>query len=292
MDREVLKEVIDQATQCPDISHIGFSGGEPFMVFDLLLYGVTYAKSKGYHVSIATNGFWGDWDDAVVQERFSQLKADYITISTDYYHRAYVPDQTIGRVMDILRNYNIEHSLSIGETKSKRASDYFSEMGDYKYLKQFSVYNFYRAGKARNLPEDEFFLDVSQSDAVCSDEGIIAVRYDGAVYPCCSQLVFDTQLSLGNLREKSLQQIMSSSWCTQLSIILHNPKSFHRLMDMCKNEFHLEMPQVATSGCEFCNIMFREERVWQQLQPRIHQEYERVALDALLNRKAAQDGNS
>lgn len=36
----------------------------------------------------------------------------------------------------------------------------------------------------------------------------IAIHHDGYVYPCCSPVVFETELRIGNIRKQSMDKII------------------------------------------------------------------------------------
>ena len=75
MDAHLMADVIDQAEGIDGLKYIGFSGGEPFLYYDLIRDGLARAKAKGFATSVATNGFWGAWPDDVLFKRLSALAA-------------------------------------------------------------------------------------------------------------------------------------------------------------------------------------------------------------------------
>ena len=59
LSNALMKDVIRQASEIDGVRGVGFTGGDPFMVYDQLLECSAYAKSLGLRVTVNTNGFWG-----------------------------------------------------------------------------------------------------------------------------------------------------------------------------------------------------------------------------------------
>jgi hypothetical protein len=88
-----LDAAFDQIAQCPGITSVCFEGGEPFLYYPLLLYGVKKAKEMGLGVDIVTNCYWAvDGETAVVSLKpFADLGVESITVSEDEFHCGKLP---------------------------------------------------------------------------------------------------------------------------------------------------------------------------------------------------------
>jgi len=278
MSAQLMSGVIDQAADVSGIKYIGFSGGEPFLHYDLLKEGLIHARAKGFATSVATNGFWGVWPDDVLIDRLKALPIDQLFLSSDYYHRQYVPDEHIGRAVSAARALNIGITVGIGETRSHSSGEYFSQMGDYKYLMAFYTYPFVRAGRASNMPEDEFFPPEESSNVRCRANSLLSVLFDGRVFPCCEQQVFATALELGNLKNASLKDIITSPDNSALMHCLLNNRSFERLIK------ESDIPLCAGGTCEACGKLFGDRKSLERLMPRIREIEDQAAVDQLLGR--------
>ena len=87
MNRETIDHILDQAEDLGTIEWIYFEGGEPFLFFELLLWGVQQSHQRGFQVGIVSNAYWAeDADKAMEKLRpFAGLIQD-LSISDDTYH--------------------------------------------------------------------------------------------------------------------------------------------------------------------------------------------------------------
>jgi hypothetical protein len=85
-----LDRALGQISLCPEIDSVCFEGGEPFLYYPVLLYGVRKAKEMGLKIDIVTNCFWAlDVDTGVFAlEPFAELGIESITVSDDEFHCA------------------------------------------------------------------------------------------------------------------------------------------------------------------------------------------------------------
>jgi MoaA/NifB/PqqE/SkfB family radical SAM enzyme len=282
MDEQLMLDTIDAAE---GVEYIGFSGGEPFLEYKLLLKGVTRAKERGHTVTIATNGFWGAWPRERIEETLHCLKPNIIFISTDYYHAQYVSEAVLAEAVSAAKSMGIRTELSIGETKEGiSAAEYFKSLGTYKYLTNYTIYPFVRAGRAAALPDEAFIRPVPTQQLYCAARGMISVRYDGQVFPCCEQLVFDTAMSLGNVKNSTIKDLLAAEDNNvKLSVI--KAMGFDFLMDSAKESLGLDFPSECSKSCEICGMLFKnDEDVVQRLNEWIAEEYGRLSVDKLLMR--------
>jgi len=87
MDCETIGRILDEAEGLGTIEWIYFEGGEPFMFYDLLLWGVREANRRGFRVGVVSNAYWAD-DHQIAMEQlrpFAGLVED-LSISDDAYH--------------------------------------------------------------------------------------------------------------------------------------------------------------------------------------------------------------
>lgn len=87
MDRDTIGRILDEAENLGTIEWIYFEGGEPFLFYERLLWGVSEAHLRGFRVGIVSNAFWAeDIQKAIGQLRpFAGLVED-LSLSDDAYH--------------------------------------------------------------------------------------------------------------------------------------------------------------------------------------------------------------
>jgi radical SAM protein with 4Fe4S-binding SPASM domain len=274
IDEALMLKIISQAKEQGGIEDIGFSGGEPFLYYDLLKKGLLYAKKSGFRTSVATNGFWGKWPDTLLNERLRALPIDQMTISTDYYHQQYIPEENLKRAIEVTKAIQISVEIAIGETESGTSSgDFFGELGSYKYMMPFYIYPFMRVGRACELPEDEFYCDVDSRNVRCNPMGLIGVRYDGEVFPCCEQMVFETGLSMGNIHNRTLTEILSDPHNSELFSFLETKEGLNSAVKIAEKELGFKRQSMCSGGCEICHALFKNQETVDRLRQYIAEEY-------------------
>ena len=87
MDRETIGRILDEAEDLGTIEWIYFEGGEPFMFYELLLWGAREACRRGFRVGVVSNAYWAEDRETAMQQLrpFAGLVED-LSISDDAYH--------------------------------------------------------------------------------------------------------------------------------------------------------------------------------------------------------------
>jgi MoaA/NifB/PqqE/SkfB family radical SAM enzyme len=83
-----VTHLLEQILAVKSVEWIIFEGGEPFLVYPLLLTSVKRARQLGFKVGVITNGYFGRSAEAAARylRPLAQLGLDRIIISNDRYH--------------------------------------------------------------------------------------------------------------------------------------------------------------------------------------------------------------
>jgi len=83
-----VSHLLDQTFQLNQSKWVIFEGGEPFLVYPLLLTSVKRARQLGFKVGVITNGYFGRSEEAAVRylKPLVALGLDRIFISNDRFH--------------------------------------------------------------------------------------------------------------------------------------------------------------------------------------------------------------
>lgn len=83
-----VREILNEAERLGNIKWIYFEGGEPFLYFQTMLWGLREAKKRGLKTGIVTNSYWAtSVEDAREWLRtVSEIGIDDLSISDDFYH--------------------------------------------------------------------------------------------------------------------------------------------------------------------------------------------------------------
>ena len=295
IDESFMIECIKQISEIPEIITVAFSGGEPFLFPDLLLKGVQLAKQHNLHTTVITNGFWGKeyGEDGFeeIAKYLSELELDKMYISTDDYHNKYVSLNVAQNAITLSRAVVKSTQVMVGETKnSLQAHEVIYKMDDRKYLMNFSIYPFLRIGKANELPDNEFYRHYPKKGLFCGYDKIAAIRYDGEVFPCCNQFVFDSVLTLGNIKNTPLKEILKKTKQNALLSILRT-KGFDWFVDVAENELEIKLCETYSSACELCHTLFANRSMLDKFVPFVEREYNNMLVNSLLNRRANDEDN-
>jgi organic radical activating enzyme len=189
---------------------ISFTGGEPFLFYDLLKAGVMRAKELGFSVEVRTNGFWGAWPSEQISQKLDDLPLDYMIISTDYHHSRFVPESSLEGAMSYVKGRNLRCTLRVGETRSAPADEYIVRMGPYKYMTNIVIHPFMRMGRAKPMDEENFFRVTRAKGEKCPSDKTISIRYDGEVFLGGGPSWTDDALSFGNMSKRPLSEMLTS----------------------------------------------------------------------------------
>ena len=84
---EALTNVLNQAKEIPECESIYFEGGEPFLYYVPLQWGVSLASKLGFEVGIVSNGYWAtSRKDALAWLTPFEGLVHSLSISSDLYH--------------------------------------------------------------------------------------------------------------------------------------------------------------------------------------------------------------
>jgi MoaA/NifB/PqqE/SkfB family radical SAM enzyme len=83
-----VRDILNEAEELGNIKSIYFEGGEPFLYYQAMLWGLREAKRRGFRTGIVTNSYWAtSVEDAREWLRpISEIGIDDFSISNDLYH--------------------------------------------------------------------------------------------------------------------------------------------------------------------------------------------------------------
>lgn len=210
MDTDMMLRTIREAKDL-GMETVEFSGGEPFLYPNLLEKGVTAARAVKLQTEIATNGFWGAWDDEKIHEALKALKPDSLNISADFFHGKFIPKDHVARAIRGCAEQGIRPMLYVADMEGAHsAGRYIFGLGDQRFGVSLRIYPVHRSGRAANMPE-AWFLTANQRKGVGDRfTDTLSVFYNGDVYPCRPNEVFESAVKVGNVRETALRDIVNA----------------------------------------------------------------------------------
>jgi MoaA/NifB/PqqE/SkfB family radical SAM enzyme len=87
LTREGILDILDEGESLGMVEWIYFEGGEPFLYYPALVFGVQEAAGRGFRVGIVTNGYWAvSAGDALAWLSPFRGKVQDLALSCDDYH--------------------------------------------------------------------------------------------------------------------------------------------------------------------------------------------------------------
>ena len=221
-----------------NVNRIWFSGGEPTVVMDKLLFSLQYAKEKkrkyGFldKICVQTNGNFAKSKQTAIKYliQFYKSGANEIDItSNDIFHFEQMEKDIPQQLAKIANAMGVFESVSIGGS-------------DYKAVKRF--------GRAKNLPLEElkgFDLKYSKK---CVFTGSDYVIYpNGDVLPC----IYGYGNIFGNIYKNTLLDIISMEQNTKIISLLQEG-NIHKILGNKLFSNYL------SDICDSCNLYFSNYR--------------------------------
>ena len=287
IDESFAKEVIRQAWECGVRDRFAITGGEALLYPDLCGHLLDYAKELGFtRRTIATNAFWGAWDDSRIDEVLDKLGAcTWVSISYDAFHAEYIPQESVWKAIRFMERHKIPGGISIADVEGEKgAGPFVASLDDDILNKKLDIYPLLAVGRAENMPDDLFIREQPLEQATCFNSDGFAVDPRGRVYPCCSPAVFRTGFSLGDLHEQPLSKILTSSPGLQLMHLMEAPRWFYKLALFARDELGVDVPDMVGNGCEICYRIAKDPDFLQKIQPAIDKCRQEIFLENLMKR--------
>lgn len=260
---EELDLVLRNIKEAEQIETLGITGGEPMLYPDMMDYILNYDFGRKVSVTLKSNGFWGrDPEKAEEFIRRNQYKLSFISLSYDQFHREFIPVSSLVNVIKIAAKYGI-HTDVVGcfLKDDVTPGEILDEFGDAAYYTNFCYQPVIRTGSACCFPEEKLIklLETDEIDIRCVavSEPDILINPKLDIYPCCSQVIENTLLQFGNLKEQSLTEIISDIRHNKIMYTIYT-KGFAPFLAFMR-EHNIPYPKHLASPCELCAYLFETD---------------------------------
>jgi hypothetical protein len=121
-----VREILNEADRLGTIKWIYFEGGEPFLYYQTMLWGLREAKQRGLKAGIVTNSYWAtSVEDAREWLRpISEIGIDDLSISDDFYHYS----ETEENLAKYAHEAAIELGMPVGKITIEDPKDALNEI--------------------------------------------------------------------------------------------------------------------------------------------------------------------
>lgn len=285
LGNDLMMDVIRQASEIEGITAVGFTGGDPFMVYDQLLACSAYAKSLGLRITVNTNGFWGK-NERKAREMVRELKeagVEEFSFSADRYHQAFVPIEDLRTAMRVGKEAGIRLDLSIMETEGSDDVIVMTErLRPEIYNATVTNHPMLPVGKAlEKIEEGQFIRYFESREARCPFVGMVHLNFDGHYYLCCSQFCRDIpRINLGHageVRLKDLERKVTSD--DYLYVMLR--KGLAWFVELA-HDLGFVIPDYLCSPCHCCYYVFNNAELLEKIKDQVEEEAGRLRIQHLL----------
>jgi molybdenum cofactor biosynthesis enzyme MoaA len=226
MNLEQAKRYIDAAS-ANGARWVSFTGGEPFLVYDLLLDLTAYASSNGRLSEAVTNCNWATSREKALQRLLPLKEAglDTLNMSVDDFHQETIPLTRVKNCFEAAKRLELKPVLMITVKKksnitARRVAALLEDpniqvLGGEKLPNPSALAmktHFTPVGRGEKTPKQEMRYIKVESQPCRQVLTDIGVRPSGDVMPCCGPLAAQIDAAIGNLEEERLSEILERAW--------------------------------------------------------------------------------
>ena len=285
MSREQAVSYIDTAAEVLKLQSVGYTGGEPFLVYPLLQELMIYTfKTYKLPGGVVTNCFWAQ-DKKTAEQRIAELYEcglRSIVVSLDSFHADFIGIESIRNVVEAALDHHLQVAINTVVTKSGRIAKpdvapllhidkELIELGRVT-VKEFGPL---RVGRAKEGLKPEEFIETEQEQYFNGECPFVistpSIAPDGSVYACCcfgdasrnpEQLIG----YCGNENEQKLQEILAAMDKNLLFNIIKKCGPYSLLKTLQQKNPGLRTRGRYLSNCEICVELYYNEAVKRELQ--------------------------
>ncbi len=226
MTLEQAKKFIDEAA-ANGARWVSFTGGEPFLVYGLLLGLTAYASNTGLLSEAVTNCNWATSREKALQ-RLSPLKEaglNTLNMSVDDFHQETIPLTRVKNCFEAAKRLELKPVLMITVKKKSDITAHritalledpnIQVLGAEKLPNPSALAmetHFTPVGRGEKTPRNQLKLTHVETEPCRSMLTDIGVWPSGDIMPCCGPLAAQNDAAIGNLEEERLSEILEKAW--------------------------------------------------------------------------------
>lgn len=206
------------------IEVLSLTGGEPFFNLDHIKRISDHAEMKGMYVSAVTNAYWASSKEEAVRVLMHNSAIRMISVSTDVYHQMYIPFERVKNAVAAAQECDVLCTVAVcteneDDIRYRRILDDVHQLLPSEYV--FTAITFAAGRALKRLDNSRYPLTTEVPASACAAGSSPIIFPTGKVTACIGPVIdlqSDHPLMLGNLRERSLRDILDDA---ELNPILH-----------------------------------------------------------------------
>jgi len=263
---------IDQAREIPTVKWISFTGGEPFLLPEMLQRIVAYASERGLYTECVTNCFWARTEEEAGRrlERLADAGLDVVNISADDFHQRHVSFDRVSNCYEAAKRMGLRivimcavarsSMLTVREVAKKLGEAEIRIVGEGTPTEAASALavetGFIPAGRGAEIPEDEWLIGDGPIDGLCKAVlRDIAIDPFGRVLPCCSAAGLAEVAWVGDAGRGGLRELIEEAGKRTLFKVLstEGPMGLQRLLGSRRKNY--------VNRCHLCYDVLTDPRL-------------------------------
>lgn len=226
MTLEQAKRYIDEAAD-NGARWVSFTGGEPFLVYDLLRHLTAYTTSKGLLCEAVTNCNWATSNEKALR-LLSPLRdagLDTLNMSVDDFHQEVIPLERVRNCFEAAKRLELRPVLMIAVSQKSDITAYgirdvlndpdIQVLGAEKLPNPSALAvetHFTPVGRGEETLRHMLKLVRVEAEPCRRALTDIGVRPGGDVMPCCGPLGTQRDAAIGNLEAEDLSEMLEKAW--------------------------------------------------------------------------------
>jgi len=279
MTTEEITRLVAMMGEVPAIGAVGLTGGEVFVVRELLRHAVSELRKAEIPYTFTTNAYWAK-DRETAREMLSDF-TDTIGIgfSTDSFHQEYIP---VTRVINAVRAavelsipYNIRVTMAEGDDKDTILHGLIDAGIPNPDVVGFAPVMYLGQAKDRISPEE--FPDDNPLRP-CLSLRTPFVFSGGALYACCGEagnITGEHPLYLGNVFTDGLETLTAKYDTDPVLKAVYDigPRAMWELLDEPPRNDRERL--LLRSPCGTCRLLFEDESRTERVKQAVEKTYAR-----------------
>lgn len=261
-ENHIFRTIEQAAILFPDrLLHVSFSGGEPFLDFELLCRLVSYAREHAAETTCVTNAHWAI-NTETAHSLLEQLKLcglSGLAVSASEFHEPFIPPIRVATALSVARKLGLRAilkypSVANGESVKQWAMRWGCDLKDIA-LEEFPIMPHLRTGEV--LPSHAYQRTTGIPTGACPAT-TLTYRESGDAFTCCTPGGFVDSLKLGNIKTESFETIFNRFAMGGLQQILRTEGPSYFIPHVLDAGYRNHLRDEYDGVCDLCTHMFAD----------------------------------
>ena len=262
-DLEEIKRFIEKIAETPNVEAVGFSGGEVFMVKDLLHAAVEELRKFSIPYTFVTNAFWATSFDVAKEVLSDFTDTIGMGLSADPFHQEFVPIERVINATRAAEELEIPYTIRATMRESDKKEDIEKDLKD-AGLNNLEVIQFsplmYIGSAREGIPPEDFPDENKGGPCLSLRTPFLFSR--GDLFACCGEagnIEGRHPLYLGNIKDGSLMSLFEKYENDPYLVALYTigPRGLWELLGDTPKDIEEEL--LLRSPCGTCRLIFGDK---------------------------------